>query len=156
MISASGLRLFRALETFREHSPLYSKRMPLFLPSRANSRDHHFARARTAKMHVGIGTLIGKAAKRIFENELPFAIRIVREAPNMLDDDNAQGAGKSLRDGIAKAFGINDRDPRVTFFVDQALADEGSVLVEFYEEPLPRGFAAAADSPAFATKEGLE
>lgn len=40
-------------------------------------------------------------------------VTLVRLAPRMLDDDNLRGALKSVRDGVADALGVDDRDPRV-------------------------------------------
>jgi hypothetical protein len=36
-----------------------------------------------------------------------------------LDDDNAQGALKNVRDGIADALGVDDRTPLVEWRYDQ-------------------------------------
>lgn len=40
-------------------------------------------------------------------------VTITRVAPRELDDDNLVGSAKHVRDGVADALGINDRDPRV-------------------------------------------
>lgn len=53
---------------------------------------------------------------------VPWSIRVTltRLAPSSgLDDDNLRGALKYVRDGVADALGVNDRDPRVTWDYDQ-------------------------------------
>ncbi len=42
-----------------------------------------------------------------------------------LDDDNLAGACKPLRDGIADAFGLNDRDSRIKWVPAQSPAPKG-------------------------------
>lgn len=44
---------------------------------------------------------------------------LVRIAPRALDDDNLRGALKHVRDGVADALGVDDRDPRVAWRYDQ-------------------------------------
>lgn len=46
-------------------------------------------------------------------------VTITRIAPRELDDDNAIAGCKSIRDGIADALGISDRDPRVRWLYGQ-------------------------------------
>jgi hypothetical protein len=40
-------------------------------------------------------------------------VTITRVSPRLLDDDNLRGALKAVRDGIADALGVDDRDERV-------------------------------------------
>ncbi len=47
-------------------------------------------------------------------------VTLTRIAPSSgLDDDNLRAALKAVRDGVADAMGINDRDPRVLWIYDQ-------------------------------------
>ena len=48
-----------------------------------------------------------------FEPQL--VVTLTRIAPRELDDDNNVGAHKHIRDGIADALGVNDRDKRITW-----------------------------------------
>lgn len=48
-----------------------------------------------------------------------YAVRLVRVSARLLDSDNLESAFKSLRDGIADAFEVNDKDPRIEWFADQ-------------------------------------
>lgn len=50
----------------------------------------------------------------------PCVVTLTRLAPSSgLDDDNLRGAFKAIRDGVADALGVTDRDPRVTWQYDQ-------------------------------------
>lgn len=50
---------------------------------------------------------------------LPVVVTLVRCSPRLLDDDNAVGAMKAVRDEVAAWLGVDDRDPRVRFVVEQ-------------------------------------
>lgn len=94
----------------------------LRLVSLANQREHWRARARRAKSQRYIGELTTKAALRgpgVGPVCYPLTVIITRIAPRVLDDDNLAGACKSVRDGIADALGIDDRDPRVKWATAQ-------------------------------------
>jgi hypothetical protein len=94
----------------------------LRLVSLANQREHWRSRARRAKSQRYIGELTVKAALREPRGEpfrFPVTVIITRIAPRALDDDNLAGAAKSVRDGVADALGIDDRDPRVKWAVAQ-------------------------------------
>lgn len=43
----------------------------------------------------------------------PAVVTMTRISPGTLDDDNLRPALKSIRDGIADAFGVKDNDPRI-------------------------------------------
>lgn len=44
-----------------------------------------------------------------------WTVTFTRIAPRELDDDNLRSSFKSIRDGVADAFGCSDRDPRLLF-----------------------------------------
>lgn len=48
----------------------------------------------------------------------PRVVVLTRISPKPFDDDNNAAALKSVRDGMAEAWGINDADPRVTWVTD--------------------------------------
>jgi hypothetical protein len=48
------------------------------------------------------------------------AITLTRIAPRWLDDDNLAGACKAVRDGVADAIGLDDRDHRLRWAYLQA------------------------------------
>lgn len=72
-------------------------------------------------------------------------VRIVRVAPNRLDGDNLEASLKRVRDGIAKAVGIDDRDPAVEYVADdeRGAVREYALRFEVYAQERP----AAPDHP---------
>jgi hypothetical protein len=137
MISPTLRRTRLALTVAEEGEPLYSKRLPLTLPSRSNQRGAWQKHAKTHEAHRTAGKLAMPplaflAGPLSLREGKTLIVRITREAPKPLDDDNLAGACKSLRDGIADALGVDDRDERVTWLCDQAKAKVPSVLVEVY------------------------
>jgi hypothetical protein len=82
------------------------------LPSGANLREHPLARAKRASMHRNVGFLLVAANA---PPALPVEVLLVRIAPRALDDDNLTFAFKGIRDGVADAYGVSDRDPRITW-----------------------------------------
>jgi hypothetical protein len=101
--------------------PVAKADAPAELDSRGNFRGHTRARIGVNKRHVLLGMCLAAEtkARRWAERSELLVVRITRIAPRQLDDDNAESACKSLRDGFAKAVRINDRDPRVRYVVDQ-------------------------------------
>lgn len=59
----------------------------------------------------------------------PLLVTFSRLAPRELDDDNLRGALKAVRDGVADALGIDDRDPRVTWLYAQEKAKGYAVRI---------------------------
>lgn len=56
-------------------------------------------------------------------------VYLTRNAPRALDDDNLRGALKAVRDEVAKALGVDDRDARVAYEYRQAKAKAPSVRI---------------------------
>jgi hypothetical protein len=82
--------------------------------SESNLREHWAARAKRIKDHREKAFWEIQAWSRVWKNNpVPVIVTLTRLAPRELDDDNLRGALKGVRDGVADAFGINDRDPRV-------------------------------------------
>jgi hypothetical protein len=67
--------------------------------------------------------------------KLPLVIKMTRISPGMLDDDNAVGAMKAVRDSVAQYLGINDRDNRVKWLVGQEKGKRGqyAVRIDVYD-----------------------
>ena len=99
-----------------------------FLPcetvSITNRREHWARRAERARSHRQGAMWTIKAASMTAGGfgPPPYEVTLTRVGPRPLDDDNLRGALKSVRDGIADAFGMDDRDPRVTWLYGQRKA----------------------------------
>jgi hypothetical protein len=59
----------------------------------------------------------------------PWLVRLVRLAPRRLDDDNATASMKAVRDEVAAWLGVDDRDSRVRFVVEQERAKGYAVRI---------------------------
>lgn len=143
MISPELARRGAAIEHARTSEPQVVRVLALALASRANgsqgtTRGGRYARAKAhreqrASAHAALASA---GAGNVFMPGWAWrwpclVVRLVRVAPRQLDDDNAASAAKSVRDGVADALGVHDRDPRVVWLVDQ---DRGPacVRVELY------------------------
>jgi hypothetical protein len=116
----------------------------LRLPSVANgSRGRSMGALRMQAERKKNQRLVGAAAGRMFrgivlcEQAKFFVVRLTRISPRSLDSDNLESALKSVRDGVANVLGIDDRDPRVRYVVDQRKGEHGesAVRIELYLEP---------------------
>ena len=100
--------------------------VPVRLVSLLNAREHHMAKARRAKEQRNLARLCARAGKHFHDiaaalySGSPLVVTITRIAPRELDDDNLAGSAKHVRDGIADALGIDDRDSRVRWRYEQA------------------------------------
>jgi hypothetical protein len=91
----------------------------LEIPSTANLREHHHAKARRAAALRQSALEISWQTIERAKQSLPIVVHLVRVAPRPLDDDNLSHAFKAFRDGIAERLGIDDRDPRVRYTYGQ-------------------------------------
>ena len=66
----------------------------------------------------------------------PVEVVITRTAPGRLDDDNLQGAGKHVRDAVAKWIGIDDGSRDFRCRVEQASAGRGVYAVTIRITPM--------------------
>lgn len=88
----------------------------------------------------GLRSLGNNAARALGLKELvairPMVVRIVRVAPNRLDGDNLEASLKRVRDGVAKAIGIDDRSPTVEYVADdeRGAVREYAVRFEVYPQ----------------------
>lgn len=99
--------------------------LPVKLVSEANSHTHWRNRQMRAKGHRSTARNVlltvfpaspmwGEVA-----NGCSLRVTLTRIAPRSLDCDNLAGSGKHVRDGVADALGIDDRDPRVKWLYAQ-------------------------------------
>ena len=105
--------------------------LPIRLVSEANSHTHWRERQKRAKEQRLAAEMSLRAAVRNMRGRLVLnpwiptilVVTITRIAPRALDSDNAVGSAKHIRDGVADALGVNDRDPRVEWVVRQRKSD---------------------------------
>lgn len=121
--------------------------LPLRTVSEANTRCHWAVRANRAKTQrlcaaLSVRRYVQAEARRICGDPLrirvllPVVVTLTRRSPRALDDDNLRSALKAVRDGVADALGVDDRDPRVTWEYDQV---RGSYGVDVRIVRTPRG-----------------
>lgn len=127
------------------------------LPSLANLRStwdraEFVRRARAAVFHVEVfGPRLAAAHGSLCSISdptskvpLPWEVTITRIAPRKLDDDNAVGAAKGVRDSIAAWCGVDDRRPEVRYVVQQ---EKGPMAVRIVVRSLNNPVAAPSDAP---------
>lgn len=102
--------------------------LPIKTVSTLNAREHWSKRARRAKDQRRATFLT--VAREARATPLPVVVTLERLAPsNGLDGDNLQGAMKSVRDGIADCYGVDDRDERIEWRYSQRKAREYGVSI---------------------------
>jgi len=117
MISERLEHLAAALRLMLAKTPIVSVEVPVRLVNTSNSRSGWRSTAKRAKtVRETTRMLVRNATSgRVF----PLVVRLVYVGPRQLDDDGIASAVKSLRDGVADALGVDDRDPRVVWVPDQ-------------------------------------
>lgn len=89
------------------------------LRSAANLREHWATKAKRVAEQRALGAMKVRAATDAGDRAGMLAaglvVTLTRIAPRPLDDDNLASAFKAVRDGVADAIGIDDRDPRVAW-----------------------------------------
>jgi hypothetical protein len=88
--------------------------------SEANDHSHWRARSKRAKQQRFIARAAMRPATRPTTHAI--TIRLTRIAPRKLDSDNAVGALKHVRDGVADWLEINDGSERLTWLYAQEQA----------------------------------
>lgn len=91
------------------------------IPSRANANYGSWRpRQRIAKLHrhTTLWKLRGAHQTPVGFTR-PITILLTRVSPRKLDDDNLQGALKSIRDGVADWLGIDDGSADLSWQYDQ-------------------------------------
>lgn len=99
--------------------PVVEFTVPVRTVSEANGRDHWRVKAKRTKQHRRW------AAALCPRHALPCVVTMTRLSAGELDDDNLRSALKAVRDGIADALGVDDRDPRVRWEYGQAKCKRG-------------------------------
>lgn len=93
-------------------------RVPQLVPkgSGSNQREHWAVKASRVKHERAMVRLVLSSRN---PSPLPVVVTLTRCAPRLLDDDNAVGSMKAVRDEVAAWLGVDDGDPRVRFVVVQ-------------------------------------
>lgn len=130
------LRQRDALTAVLEGRPIFTATVPIALGSTANLREHHAAKAKRVAIQrnatrLSLFAAVNRLTTTVDMNR-PIVVRLVRQSPRLLDDDNLAGALKGVRDSVADWLGVDDRDERVSWVPDQAKAKTAAVLVEVY------------------------
>jgi hypothetical protein len=106
--------------------------LPLRTVAGLNAREHWRARSRRVKAERMAARTFTCSTLRGESAPLPCIVTMTRVSAGELDGDNLQGAFKAVRDGIADALGVDDRDKRVEWRYEQRRVARGSygVIVE--------------------------
>ncbi len=105
--------------------------LPIRTLSEMNMRQCWQAKARRVKEQRGIAKLVVGGALAQTPQMPPCEVQLTRCAPSGgLDDDNLRSALKAVRDGVADALGIDDRDARVLWRYDQRRSPRATWGVE--------------------------
>jgi len=107
--------------------------LPIKTVAGLNAREHFRGRARRVKAERTAAYLSVKCAERPF----PCVVTMTRISAGVLDSDNCVGAFKSLRDGIADAYGLADNDPGFTWNYAQEKCARGKFGVRIEIEAKP-------------------
>lgn len=84
--------------------------VPMRLPSAANLREHHMARARRVKdQRKWVGLALRSVRPRLAVGG-GLRCTLTRVGPRPLDSDNLDGAFKAVRDAVAEWMGVDDGD----------------------------------------------
>jgi len=146
-ISPALHALRRAITIADETEPLLHVRLPLATTStnrqlRGVSRGAMHAAAaatRHQRSHVALALRllpdVRALGRQVTDGKTRLVALLVRESMRALDGDNLAGALKAVRDGVADALGIDDRNPRVTWLVDQRRGPAGVVIEVFRGAP---------------------
>lgn len=109
--------------------------IPLHTCAEANMRDK-WGRIARAKVQRSVAA---EFVRRMDMPPIAGGVRVVmtRRGPAELDSDNLAGAFKAVRDGIADAYGVDDRDKRYQWVTEQEKAGAGvyEVRIELYPAP---------------------
>ena len=159
-------RLARALAVVVSRPPVAVASTPLKLRNPLNggglstSRGARMASNARRQKERGVGRTLALRLGATQTGEEFACVVLTRISPKPFDSDNLEAAFKSVRDGMAEAWGIDDADPRVTWVTDWRKGPKDAVeaalwvlphaseplVVEPTWRPMPH-----ADSPVMAS-----
>lgn len=105
--------------------------LPIATVSEANSREYwrkKAARAATQRAATNLA-IRGEIFRRKLTLPMPLRVTFTRLGVRELDSDNLQGAFKAIRDGLADAIGVNDKDKGYTWVYLQEKAKQKAVRI---------------------------
>lgn len=115
--------------------------LPVRTVSEANCHQHWRVRQRRAKdqRHTVAAALRAKLhdiRAVLLEGGGRYAVTLTRVSPGTLDSDNLAGSQKHVRDGVADALGIDNRDERVAWLYAQRRGEVGQygIVIAIREE----------------------
>lgn len=108
--------------------------VPVSTVSEANAHEHWRKRQQRAKRQRG-SVVCHLLEHRYRLPKLPVRVTLTRLSPRQLDSDNAVGAMKHCRDGVADVFGVDDGDERYEWVVRQEKSKRPGVRITI--EPAP-------------------
>ncbi len=112
--------------------------LPLRLVSPNAVRGHWGGHVKHQRNEHGLARLVMTPALRsLRDNPRPCVVTLTRLGPRTLDNDNLLGACKWVRDGVAKALGLDDADPRIEWRYAQQKSKTYGVTI----------FVEASDAP---------
>jgi hypothetical protein len=104
--------------------------LPIRIESEANRREHWAVKASRTKIHRASACLmVSPLRRKILSIGPKLTIRLTRIAPRELDDDNLARGFKAVRDGVADALGMDDRDRRLRWAYAQERGEPGEYAV---------------------------
>lgn len=110
--------------------------IPLHTISESNARQHWAKRAKRVKAQRATTCMALRAHPAIEKQRWAMRctdglmVTLTRIAPRTLDTDNAAGAMKAVRDGVADALGIKDNDARCRWSYKQRKGKPKEYAVE--------------------------
>jgi hypothetical protein len=105
--------------------------LPLRIESEANMREHWAVKASRTKAHRSTACLkVAPHRRKILSLGDRILITLTRVAPRELDDDNLARGFKAVRDGVADALGLDDRDKRLKWAYAQEKGKDYAAKVE--------------------------
>lgn len=116
-------RLARALAVVTTRPPVATASVPLQLRNPLNgpggtTKGARYAANERRRAERMKGRTLGERLINRYGASTFIVVVLTRVSPKAFDSDNLEAAFKSVRDGMAEAWGINDADPRVTWVTD--------------------------------------
>jgi hypothetical protein len=115
--------------------PLVWIAVPVRTVSEGNSREHfRVVRARKVAQRRALSealTVAGERVVEVAESGGPWCVRLTRQSPAVLDDDNLTSALKAIRDTVAAALHVSDGDARIAWTYAQ-IKGVAAVMVEIW------------------------